>query len=86
MSKNSTIQIRIDSEIKKDTTALLERLGLTISDAVGIFFRQVLLNKGIPFDVKIPNKTTVKTLSESEKGKSIKSFNSIDELYKDLND
>lgn len=47
-------QIRIDEETKKQAVELLSGLGLTLSDAVNIFLKQILLRGGIPFDVKYP--------------------------------
>ncbi len=47
-------QIRIDEETKKQAVELLAGLGLSLSDAVNIFLKQILLRGGIPFDVKYP--------------------------------
>lgn len=47
-------QIRIEENTKKQAVELLEGLGLNLSDAVNMFLRQVILRKGIPFDVAYP--------------------------------
>lgn len=47
-------QIRIEENIKKEAVELLEGLGLNLSDAVNMFLRQVILRRGIPFEVKYP--------------------------------
>ena len=47
-------QIRIDENTKKQAVELLEGLGLNLSDAVNMFLRQIVLRKGIPFDVSYP--------------------------------
>lgn len=47
-------QIRIDENTKKQAVELLEGLGLNLSDAVNMFLRQVILRRGIPFDVSYP--------------------------------
>ena len=47
-------QIRIDEDLKKDTTAIFATLGLDMSTAVNMFLRQVRMFKGLPFDVRIP--------------------------------
>lgn len=47
-------QIRIEEETKKQVVELLEGLGLTLSDAVNIFLKQIILRGGIPFDMKYP--------------------------------
>ncbi|MDQ7084405.1 MAG: type II toxin-antitoxin system RelB/DinJ family antitoxin [Sulfurovum sp.] len=56
---------------------------LNYSQAIGIFNSMIVMNKGLPFDVKIPNKETAKALDEL-KLKQGKSFNNIDELFADL--
>jgi addiction module RelB/DinJ family antitoxin len=50
---NATIQIRTDAELKKDTDSILNQLGLTLSEGINIFLRQVKLNGGLPFEVKL---------------------------------
>ena len=47
-------QIRIDEKTKKEAVELLDGLGLNLSDAVNMFLRQVILRKGIPFEVAYP--------------------------------
>ncbi len=49
----TVIRSRIDSSIKLEAQALLERLGLTMSDAIRLFLHQVVLEKGLPFQVKL---------------------------------
>jgi DNA-damage-inducible protein J len=61
---NTTIQIRTDAELKKDTDSILNQLGLTLSDGINIFLRQVRLNGGLPFDVKLDRSSTVGNKSE----------------------
>ena len=57
MAKTETIRARTEKALKHDVEKILHALGLSVSEAVNIFFRQVKLQKGIPFDVKMPNKT-----------------------------
>ena len=49
----TVIRSRIDSSIKLEAQALLERLGLTMSDAIRLFLHQVVIEKGLPFPVKL---------------------------------
>ena len=49
----TVIRSRIDSSIKQEAQALLERLGLTMSDAIRLFLHQVVIEKGLPFQVKL---------------------------------
>ncbi len=50
----SPTQIRIDENTKQQAVTLLEGLGLNLSDAVNMFLKQVILQNGIPFEVKYP--------------------------------
>ncbi len=57
MATTTPTQIRIEENTKKQAVELLEGLGLNLSDAVNMFLRQVILRKGIPFDVSYPEDT-----------------------------
>jgi len=50
----TVIRSRIDSSIKLEAQLLLERFGLTMSDAIRLFLHQVVIEKGLPFQVKLP--------------------------------
>jgi DNA-damage-inducible protein J len=67
--KTTTVRARIEPQLKHDVEAVLIELGLSFSEAIELFLRQVKLNKGIPFDIRIPNKTTMKTFENTNKGK-----------------
>lgn len=54
MATTTPTQIRIEESTKKQAVELLEGLGLNLSDAVNMFLRQVILQRGIPFEVKYP--------------------------------
>ena len=84
MSKNAIIHARIDSEIKGKAEKIFDAIGVNSSEAINIFFRQVVLNNGIPFKIEIPNKTTLKALKELDK-EDLESFESVDDLFAKLN-
>lgn len=52
MSKAVQINIRIDSDLKLEVESILKKLGLTHSQAINIFFHQVILHNGLPFELK----------------------------------
>ncbi|MCW5588553.1 MAG: type II toxin-antitoxin system RelB/DinJ family antitoxin [Legionellales bacterium] len=82
--KNSIVRARVNQDLKQDVDHILGDLGLTMSDAINALFKQIKLHNGLPFEIKVPNKVTHKTLQESAKGKNLKSFNSINDLFNDL--
>jgi len=85
MTKTTTIQARIDPEIKAQAQKILNTLHISMSEAISIYLTQVVLHKGIPFDIKIPNELTVKTIEKAEKGEDMHKVNSVDELFRELN-
>ncbi len=56
--KDAIINARIESKLKLDVEAILKQLGITATQAINMFYQQIKLHNGIPFDVKIPNKET----------------------------
>ena len=84
MNKSSTITIRIDPELKRKTEKALNDLGLTTTQAVTIFLKQVVLQKGLPFSVSMPNAETRRAMNELAKSRNTKTFKDTDELFRDL--
>ena len=84
--------IRLDSELKKESAELLKGLGLSLTDAVSMFLRQVVLTKGLPFEVRYPEPRYLPSRAELalEEARRIshdpkvKSYTDIDELFRDL--
>jgi DNA-damage-inducible protein J len=84
MSKTATIRARIEPSLKNEVEGILSHLGLTASETIHLFYRQIKLRQGLPFEVAIPNQLTAKTLRASKAGRNVKRFGSKKELYADL--
>jgi DNA-damage-inducible protein J len=84
MSKTASIRARIEPGLKTEVENILSDLGLTVSETVHLLYRQIKLQRGLPFDVRIPNELTARTLNASKKGKSVRRFACKKELYADL--
>jgi len=84
MARTTTIQARIDPEIKNKAQKILNTLNISMSEAISMYLTQVALHKGIPFDVKIPNELTADTLRRSEEGKELNEVESVGELFEEL--
>ena len=83
----ATVTIRIDAALEAEATALFEELGLDLSTATGIFYRQALRCHGLPFDVKIdePNETTYKAIADAESGNDTQGpFDNVNDLMEAL--
>jgi DNA-damage-inducible protein J len=84
MSKTATIRTRIEPELKSEVDNILAELGLTASETVHLLYRQIKLQRGLPFEVRIPNTLTTRTLEASKTGRNVKRFGSKKELFADL--
>ena len=82
MPKTETIRARVDSKLKANAEAVLHKLGLTASDAIWLFYRQIALRKGLPFDVKLPNAATRQAIQELEEGKVLTRYDDFDDFRK----
>jgi DNA-damage-inducible protein J len=71
----------IAPKLKHDVEGVLTHLGLSFSEAIELFLVQVKLNRGIPFEIKIPNKVTAKTLDDARKGKNLKKYKNKKEMF-----
>jgi DNA-damage-inducible protein J len=85
VAKTATIQTRVDPEIKRNAQKILSTLNISMSEAISIYLTQITLNKGIPFEIKIPNNLTARTLKESENRKELHKVSDVDELFQELN-
>lgn len=85
MEKSATIQARINPEVKREAQKILSQLHISMSEAIAMYLTQITLHKGIPFEIKIPNELTQKTLKESENSKNLHRVDSVNDLFEELN-
>lgn len=67
MTKSAMIHARLEPDLKAEAEAILGKLGLSMTAAMNLFCRQIVLRKGIPFNIEIPNKTAVKSMQEARR-------------------
>ena len=80
MAKTETIRARVEPELKHQAEALLRELGLSATEAITLFYRQVTMHRGLPFEVKIPNAETTEALHQAESGASLSEYATLEEL------
>jgi DNA-damage-inducible protein J len=80
--KTSVIHARIEPQTKQKVEGVLRKLGLTPTEAIRIFYRQISLRGGLPFPIAIPNELTASTLEKSRRGKDIQGFESLEAMFK----
>ena len=74
-----TTSVKLDEEAKQEAQKIFKQLGLTMSEAFNLFLYQVKINKGLPFEVRMPNESTQQVLNEVRQEKNVEAF-----LLKDL--
>jgi len=77
MAKTEMIRARVEPGLKHEAEAVLDKLGMTPTEAITLFYKQVTLYRGLPFPVRIPNAATRKALQEARSRKDIESFESV---------
>lgn len=82
--KSETVRARIEPKLKHDAESVLSKLGLSFSQAIELFLCQVNMRKGLPFDVKIPNKETRKAMEDTDKGKGIVRCKDTKDMFEKL--
>ncbi len=84
MGKTATLSVRIEPALKRAAEKILNNLGLSASQAATMFYKQVVLQKGLPFEVKLPNELTRKALEDALSRRDLTSYSITDELFEDL--
>jgi DNA-damage-inducible protein J len=82
--KTATIRARLEPGLKKQAERVLGRVGLTTTEAITLFYRQVVLHRGLPFAVRVPNQTTRQTMSRTNRGEDLHRYASAGEMFEDM--
>ena len=83
MAGTAMVHIRIDEKVKANANAAFEAMGISMSDAVRMMLVRVAAEKALPFEVRVPNKVTVKAMKEADKKKG-RRYSTADEAFKAL--
>lgn len=83
-TKTEIVRARVNPQTKIAAEKVLNKLGLTMSEAINILLIQIKLKKGLPFDVRIPNKETLEALEETDKNKGLVYCKDLDDLHRQL--
>lgn len=84
--KTATVRARIEPELKMEVESVLSELGLSISEAIELYLRQIKLTHGIPFNIRIPNVVTQTTLENTDRGKELNYYNDAEDMFDKLGD
>ena len=64
MAKSEMIRARVEPKLKHDAEVVLDKLGMTPTEAITLFYKQVTLHHGLPFPVRVPNAATRRALRD----------------------
>jgi DNA-damage-inducible protein J len=84
MAKNTSVNVRTTEEIKRGAEVIFSGLGLNISSAVNLFLKQVINYRGIPFDLRLPNKETLHAMDDIENSRNLESADTVEEIFKKI--
>ena len=84
MARNATIRARIDPELKAEVEKLFNELGLSTTEAINLFYRQVKMRKGLPFNVVVANKITEKVFKDTDAKKSLVRCEDVEDMFQKL--
>lgn len=89
MAKTAQLNIRTDIEVKNKVEKIFQQLGLTHSEAIELFYRQVIFNHGLPFEIKIPidkvfNDETKQAIYDTDNNIDTVIHDDIDSVFREL--
>ena len=80
MPKTDMIRARVEPGLKRDVEEVFSALGLSTTEAITLFYKQVVVHHGLPFDVRIPNRETLEAITDARKREELTEYGSFDEL------
>ena len=66
MAKTANLYARIEPDVKEQAESILSALGIPVSSAINMFYKQIILQRGIPFDMKLPKETVPDLCTKTE--------------------
>ena len=84
MPKSAMVRARIEPSLKENVEDIFQKLGISATEAITLFYSQIKLRNGIPFKIEIPNEITKNTFKNTDNNIQIKSFKDKNDMFKDL--
>jgi len=84
MSKTAMVRARLEPNLKKHTEAIFQELGLSVTQAITLFYKQVEIKKGLPFNVVIPNDETLKVFEDTDLDNNLVMCKDVDDMFDKL--
>lgn len=81
MSKSAYVRARMEPDLKIGAEAIFNEFGVTATQVITMFYKQVLRKHKIPLDLSLPNKETIRAIKEARQGKGLIAYKSIDDMF-----
>ncbi len=86
MSKSAMVRARVEPQLKERAEAMLDAMGLSATTAITLFYRQIIQQRALPFEVRVPNAATRRAMQAARSGRGVVSSDSMDDLLGKLDD
>ncbi len=83
MIKDARLSIRLESKLKDEVDRIFAELGISASEAIAMFYNQIRIRKGLPFEVVIPQEENREARRQAETGEGLKTYDDVDEMFED---
>jgi len=83
MSENAVVRARINEDVKNEASAVLDAMGLTVSDAFRMMMIRIAREKALPFEPLIPNEETIEAIRAARRGE-LTTVGTVEELFASL--
>ena len=84
MAKTEMIRARVEPELKREAEQFFSALGLSTTEAITIFYKQVAMHRGLPFDVRVPNAETIEAMRQASDGDGLTEYADLQDLKSSL--
>lgn len=84
MAKTETIRARIEPDLKREAESIFGKLGLSVSEAFNLFCHQVVMHRGLPFAVEIPNEETLAAVRRVRAREGLVEYDSFEDFREDM--
>ena len=84
MAKTEMALARVEPELKREAEETFSALGLSATEAITLFYKQVALHRGLPFAVRVPNAATTEAIRQARAGEGVTEYASLDALAKEM--
>lgn len=84
MSKTESIRARIEPDVKRSAESILSSLGMSPTEAITLLYRQIILTRGLPFEIKLPHEETLRTFEATDRGEDLTVCRDADDMFERL--